>query len=76
VFVFGIFGFTARTSGIRITTNLARVNIMRDIRVAYVRFEHAAGDKQANLRVIRNFVAQATQRHVELIVFLECYIIS
>jgi len=44
---------------------------MRDIRVASVQFEHAAGDKQANLSVIRDFVAPASHWHVELIVFLE-----
>jgi predicted amidohydrolase len=47
---------------------------MRDICVASVQFEHAAGDKQANLSIIRDFVAQAAQRHVELIVFPECCI--
>ncbi len=47
---------------------------MRDIRVASVQFEHSAGDKHANLSIIRDFVAQAAQRHVELIVFPECCI--
>lgn len=47
---------------------------MRDICVASVQFEHAAGDKQANLRIIRDFVEQAAKRHVELIVFPECCI--
>lgn len=47
---------------------------MRDIRVASVQFEHVAGNKQANLSVIRDFVAQAAKRHVELIVFPECCI--
>jgi len=47
---------------------------MRDIRVASVQFEHAAGDKQANLSIVRDFVTRAAQRHVELIVFPECCI--
>jgi len=49
---------------------------MRDICVAYVQFEHAAGDKHTNLRVIRDFVAQATRQDIELIVFSECCIIG
>jgi len=49
---------------------------MRDICVAYVQFEHAAGDKHTNLRVIRDFVAQATRQDIELIVFPECCIIG
>ena len=76
MFVLEIFDFTPITSGIRITTKLKRVNIMRDICVAYVQFEHAAGDKHTNLRVIRDFVAQATRQDIELIVFPECCIIG
>ena len=48
--------------------------MMRDIRVASVQFEHAAGDKHTNLSIIRSYVTQAAQRHVELIVFPECCI--
>jgi predicted amidohydrolase len=47
---------------------------MRNIRVASVQFEHAAGDKEANLAKIRNFVRQAAEQGVELIEFPECCI--
>jgi len=47
---------------------------MRDIRVASVQFEHAAGDKAMNLACIADFVRQAAARDVELIVFPECCI--
>lgn len=47
---------------------------MRDIRVAAVQFEHAPGDKQANLAKIRRFVEEAGRQGVELIVFPECCI--
>jgi len=47
-----------------------------DIRVASVQFEHAAGDKQANLAKIRAFVEQAASREVQLIAFPECCITS
>ena len=55
------------------------IGMMRNIRVASVQFEHAAGDKQANLAKIAAFVRQAaesarTARPVELIVFPECCI--
>lgn len=46
---------------------------MRNIRVAAVQFEHAAGDKAANLGKIRGLVEQAGQG-VEIIVFPECCI--
>jgi predicted amidohydrolase len=45
---------------------------MRDVRVAAVQFEHAAGDKAANLAKIRGFVAQAAGQDVEIIAFPEC----
>ncbi len=45
---------------------------MRDIRVASVQFEHAAGDKQANMLKVRGFVAEAARKGVEIIVFPEC----
>ena len=47
---------------------------MRNITVASVQFEHATGEKQANLARITNFVQQAARRDVELIVFPECCI--
>jgi predicted amidohydrolase len=45
---------------------------MRNIRVASVQFEHAAGDKAANLAKIRSYVGQAAEQGVELIEFPEC----
>ena len=47
---------------------------MRNIRVASVQFEHASGDKQANLAKIKNYVIQAAEQGVELIEFPECCI--
>ncbi|KPK37464.1 MAG: acyltransferase [Phycisphaerae bacterium SG8_4] len=47
---------------------------MKNIRVASVQFEHAAGDKQANLAKIESYVAEAAGQGVELIVFPECCI--
>jgi len=47
---------------------------MRDIRAAAVQFEHAAGNKRANLEKIRSFVEKAARQYVELIVFPECCI--
>ncbi len=44
---------------------------MRDIRVASVQFQHAPGDKPANLGKIQSFVEQAAERGVELIAFPE-----
>src|ERR1044071_941807 len=44
---------------------------MRDIRVATVQFQHAAGDKAYNVGRIRHFVTQAAARRVELIAFPE-----
>jgi len=44
---------------------------MRDIRVASVQFQHAPGDKPANLGKIQSFVEQAAARGVELIAFPE-----
>lgn len=45
---------------------------MKKIRVASVQFEHAPGDKEANLGKIRRFVKEASARGVELVVFPEC----
>jgi predicted amidohydrolase len=47
---------------------------MKNMSVASVQFEHAAGDKQANLTKIEHFVKQAAGQGVELIVFPECCI--
>src|SRR4051794_5405600 len=47
---------------------------MRNIRVAAVQFQHAAGDKTANLATIERFVAQAAEQRVEIIAFPECCI--
>ena len=47
---------------------------MKRIRVASVQFEHAAGDKAANLAKIEGFVRQAAAQGVQLIVFPECCI--
>ncbi len=46
----------------------------KNIRVAAVQFEHAAGDKRANLDKIRDFVARAAREGVEVIAFPECCI--
>ena len=45
---------------------------MQRIRVASVQFEHAAGDKAANLAKIEGFVRRAATQGVQLIVFPEC----
>ncbi len=45
---------------------------MRDLRVAAVQMEHAAGDKEANLAKVRAFVERAAGEGVETIVFPEC----
>lgn len=44
---------------------------MKNIRVASVQFQHAPGDKPANLEKIRAFVSQAAAQRVELIAFPE-----
>ena len=44
---------------------------MRDIRVATVQFQHAAGDKAYNLGRVRHFVAEAARSGVEIIAFPE-----
>lgn len=45
---------------------------MRNVRVASVQFEHAAGDKAANLATIRRFAGEAAAERVEIIAFPEC----
>ena len=45
--------------------------IMKDIRAAAVQFNHAPGDKAANLLTVKAFVEQAASRRVQLIVFPE-----
>ena len=47
---------------------------MKNIRVASVQFEHASGNKRANMQKIRGFVGKASGRNVEMIVFPECCI--
>jgi predicted amidohydrolase len=47
---------------------------MRNIRVASVQFEHAAGDKEANFGKIRRFVGEAAAQQVEITAFPECCI--
>src|SRR3954464_13370852 len=47
---------------------------MRNIRVAAVQFQHAPGDKAANLGVIERFVTDAARQKVEIIAFPECCI--
>lgn len=47
---------------------------MRNIRVASVQFEHAPGDKRANLNKISRFVEEAAREGVEMILFPECCI--
>jgi N-carbamoylputrescine amidase len=47
---------------------------MWKVRAAAVQFEHAAGDKRANLEKIRAFVERAAKERVELILFPECCI--
>jgi predicted amidohydrolase len=44
---------------------------MRDIRVATVQFQHAAGDKSSNLGRVRHFVTTAAESGVEIIAFPE-----
>jgi predicted amidohydrolase len=44
---------------------------MRDIRVAAVQFQHAAGDKSYNLGCIHHFVTEAARSGVEIIAFPE-----
>ena len=47
---------------------------MRNVRAAAVQFEHAPGDKRANLGRIRGFVQGAARQGVEIIAFPECCI--
>ena len=47
---------------------------MKNIRVASVQFEHASGDKEANMKTIRLFVEEAAKHKVGIIVFPECCI--
>jgi predicted amidohydrolase len=51
-----------------------RAEIMKNIRVASVQFEHSAGDKKANFDKIVSFIKQASKLDVELIVFPEACI--
>src|SRR6478672_4844399 len=47
---------------------------MRNLRVAAVQFQHAPGDKAANLAVMERFVGDAARQKVEIIAFPECCI--
>jgi len=47
---------------------------MQNIRVAAVQFQHAPGDKSANLATIRQFVESAAEQEIQLILFPECCI--
>ncbi len=47
---------------------------MQSLRVASVQFQHAPGDKAANLETIRHFVHKAAKQDVQLILFPECCI--
>jgi len=47
---------------------------MNKIRVAAVQFEHAPGDKAANLAKVRAFVEKAAREKVDIIAFPECCI--
>ncbi|MEQ8787410.1 MAG: nitrilase family protein [Pirellulaceae bacterium] len=47
---------------------------MRNIKVAATQFQHAPGDKAANLRTIEQFVEQAAAEDVKIINFPECCI--
>ena len=47
---------------------------MKNIRVAAVQFEHAAGDKAANFAKIEAFAAQGAMRKVAIVAFPECCI--
>ena len=49
---------------------------MRDIKIGAVQFEHAAGDKRANLGKIQRFVEAAAAQKVEIIAFPECCIVG
>ena len=44
---------------------------MQDLRAASVQFQHAPGDKTANLQTIRQFAEQAGEREVDLLSFPE-----
>ncbi len=45
---------------------------MRDVRVASVQFESAAGDKQANFEKVERFTREAAGRGAAMVVFPEC----
>ena len=47
---------------------------MKNVRVAAVQFQHAAGDKNFNLARIREFASRAARQNVEILAFPECCI--
>jgi predicted amidohydrolase len=55
-------------------TNADPAVVTNSLRVAAVQFQHAPGDKPANLDIIGRFVEQAAERQVQLICFPECCI--
>ncbi len=46
--------------------------MQRNINAAAVQYEHAPGDKEANLSKVRRFAEQAAKEGVEILVFPEC----
>ena len=44
---------------------------MKDLRAASVQFQHAPGDRPANVEIVRRFTAEAAGRGAELVVFPE-----
>ncbi len=47
---------------------------MQNLRVAAAQFQHAPGDKAANLATVRRFVEQAAANDIQIIAFPECCI--
>lgn len=45
---------------------------MKNIRAAAAQFEHAPGDKSANLKILLSFVESAAKQGVEILAFPEC----
>src|SRR5689334_13684662 len=62
---------TRRRSTGRARAFYTRGTMNRKIRAASVQFQHAPGDKQANLEKMRGFVRNGARRGVELIAFPE-----
>ena len=58
----------------RISGPASEDQAMKTLRVASVQFEHAPGDKAANLATVRGFVERAAAEKVEVICLPECCI--